>query len=193
MYKLLNIFPILIEIEQQVLFVSKIISVYEKQKNLIPSYMQKAVITLEDKRFYSHSGYDLIAILRSIVYNLYKEQKSGASTIEQQLIRTLTMKKDRTIRRKILEIIVAKKTSKKFSKETILNCYIDYAYLGTGLTGCNEASLKIYNKEYHLLKLEESFFIASCLKYPIPKHPKKKWKYKIQVRTNYGIHKLQKS
>ncbi|MFG1486145.1 biosynthetic peptidoglycan transglycosylase [Halobacteriovorax sp. RZ-1] len=192
MYKLLfNIFPMLIEIKQQVLFVSNIISIYEKQKKSIPRYIQKAVIILEDKRFYSHPGFDLIAIFRSIIYNLYKDQKSGASTIEQQLTRTLTMKKDRTIRRKILEIIVAKQISKKFDKETILNCYIDCAYLGTGLTGCNNASLKIYKKEYHHLNLEESFLIASCLKYPIPKQFQKNWENKVQIRTSYGIHKVQ--
>lgn len=186
MNRFLNKFRINKEINRLEQIVTNIIDNYLNSVSLYPKLIQLAIICLEDKRFYKHRGYDLIAISRSAFRNLYKDQLSGASTIEQQLVRTLTKYKERTIKRKLIEIILAKKVSKKYSKSCILNCYLSKAYFGTNLTGAYKLSLFLFSKQISELSLKESFDVAACLKYPVPRKINQKWREKVRRRSKYG-------
>ncbi|WP_185279267.1 biosynthetic peptidoglycan transglycosylase, partial [Elizabethkingia anophelis] len=89
----------------------------------------------EDRRYYQHKGFDVIAIIRAIRNRIFYNKKEGASTIEQQLVRVLTNQYCRTLKRKIKEIILATKLKKMLSKKEIALLYLRLAYFGTDKIG----------------------------------------------------------
>src|SRR6185503_16825684 len=102
----------------------------------------KAVISVEDQRFYDHSGVDLIRIGAAVVRNLREGRRAeGGSTITQQLARQTFLSRDKTFRRKIKEVIVAAHIEREFTKQEILEMYLNKVYFGDGLYGVEAASL----------------------------------------------------
>lgn len=187
MYIFRDKFFITTELEQMAKIVMYKVNEETVRKTTYSYSLAKATVILEDKRFHTHVGFDYKAIVRSLFYNLYKSQKSGASTIEQQLVRTITGKKERTLKRKIKEIYVAYKVSKTFTKKEIINAYLHLAYFGTDTIGCSAISSKLLNKKIEDLTIYESFLIASCLKYPVPRISNENWRKKVEHRTKYGL------
>lgn len=140
----------------------KIVSLKE-----IPPYLIDALITVEDKRFYSHPGIDVIRIIGALFYNLKSLSiKQGASTITQQLARNmfLTYKKD--ISRKIKELILAIKLERTYTKEEILERYLNQVYFGYGFYGIETASEGFLGKSVKDLSLSEACFLVSIIKSP---------------------------
>ena len=102
----------------------------------MPPDLINAVISIEDAKFYQHRGYDLLGIIRAALKNLTAGHvRQGGSTITQQLARNSFSLKERTFRRKLLEIFLAKRIEDHFSKQKIIELYLNRIYFGGGITG----------------------------------------------------------
>jgi penicillin-binding protein 1A len=133
----------------------------------LPTYVPDAFVAIEDKRFYHHFGFDLWGMLRSVGANLRAGHTvQGASTITQQLARNLFLTPDRTIRRKIQELILAVWLETKFSKKQILSLYLNRVYFGEGAYGIEAASQRYFNKPAARLSVGEAALLAGLMKGP---------------------------
>lgn len=133
----------------------------------VPETLVKALIATEDKNFYSHPGYDLIGLARSIVANvLAGHVVQGASTITQQLSRILFLSNEKTFSRKIKELQVAAQIEKTVSKDKILEMYLNNVYLGSGAYGVKGAARIYFNKNLNQLTLPEMALIAGLPQAP---------------------------
>jgi len=139
----------------------------------IPKNIKNAFISIEDKRFYEHSGVDFSAILRAIWQNISAgEIVSGGSTITQQVIRNVVgTNKKRTIPQKIKESILALKVSKFFDKDEIFEIYLNSIYFGGLSYGVEAASYSYFNKSVINLDLAESAFLAGLPQAPNRYYP----------------------
>lgn len=144
------------------------------------------VICLEDRRFLCHSGVDVFGIIRATIFWLLRGKKSGASTIEQQLVRTITGKKEKTLKRKLFEAVIAIIISKQHSKEKILRLYLATAYMGWNKHGIGMASQQMFGTSYTRIDLASAARLASLLAYPMPRKANKLWKSKHERRAKYG-------
>lgn len=128
----------------------------------VPTYYTNAVVAVEDHRFKEHGPIDIIAISRAIVSNIRaKEFNEGGSTITQQVAKNLYfITEDDVISRKIAEIFVAIDLEKNYSKDDILEFYINTIYFGEGYYGIREASNGYYKKEPKDLNLYEATLLA---------------------------------
>ena len=145
--------------------------------NEIPKYLKDAIISTEDKNFYSHDGYDLWGIARSLIVNtVNKKTTQGASTITQQLARILFLSNEKTIDRKIKEIQVAARIEKTISKDKILEMYLNNVYLGAGAYGVGAAASTYFNKNLSELTLAECALIAGLPQAPSVYSPYKNMK-----------------
>lgn len=133
----------------------------------IPKQMQEAIIAVEDKRFYTHQGVDLWAILRALARDLRTGDFSeGGSTITQQLAKNLFLPSDKTVSRKLKEAGYALKIELALSKDQILEAYLNQIYYGEGRWGVQEAALYYFGKSADKLKLEESALLAGVINAP---------------------------
>ena len=138
----------------------------------IPVTLVNSFVVMEDRQFYKHSGYDIKAILRAIVIN----QKSndiaqGASTITQQLARNIFLSQEVTWQRKVEEIFIAVGLEKKYSKNQILEFYLNNIYFGNGYYGVEAAARGYFDKEINELSLAEQVFIAAIPNSPTRYNP----------------------
>src|SRR5947208_11462393 len=109
-------------------------------KDISPNLV-KAVVSVEDQRFYEHSGIDFIRVAAAALRNLRAGRRAeGGSTITQQLARLTFLSRDKTYRRKLKEIILAAHIEREYSKKEILEMYLNKVYFGDGLFGAKEAS-----------------------------------------------------
>lgn len=130
--------------------------------NDVPTYYLDAVVSVEDHRFKEHGAIDIISIGRAIVSNIQaREFNEGGSTITQQVAKNLYfINEDDVVSRKIAEIFVAMDLEKKYSKDDILEFYINTIYFGEGYYGIREASNGYYKKEPKDLNLYEATLLA---------------------------------
>ena len=127
----------------------------------MPILLQQAFIAAEDRRFYDHDGVDGWGIARAIVTNVRQGSvREGASTITQQLARTVFLSQDRTITRKLKEAALAFKLERQLSKQQILEQYLNYVYLGSGAYGVADAAWIYFSKTPDQLTLPEAALIA---------------------------------
>ena len=144
---------------------SKNVSV-EEIKN-IPKNTKNAFIAIEDKRLYKHNGIDYKGLLRATVNNLKSMSfKEGGSTITQQLIKNTHLTNEKTIKRKLIEFRLAKKLEKRYSKDKILETYLNTIYFGENTFGISDASKTYFGKEVNNLTLKESAVLAGIVKAP---------------------------
>ncbi len=133
--------------------------------------MVKAVLAIEDKRFYEHHGVDPIGIARA-AYASYKHQdKQGASTITMQLARNLFLTPKRSLDRKIKEAILALQIEKRFTKQEILELYLNQIYFGAGAHGVQAASSTYFNKKAKDLTICEAALLAGLPQAPTEYSP----------------------
>ena len=134
----------------------------------IPKSLTSAVIATEDARFFEHPGLDIVGILRAAVTNIRHggRKVEGASTITQQLARSLFLSAERTFDRKLRELILAYKMELVLSKEQILEMYLNQIYFGQGAYGVAAAAQTYFGKELSALTLAESAFLAGLPKSP---------------------------
>lgn len=127
----------------------------------IPESLQQAVVAVEDRKFYSHWGFDMEGIFRATLVNLqYGEVKEGASTITQQLVKNLFLTHDQTFGRKGEEFILAMDMELNYSKDEILELYLNTIYFGSGYYGIKEACEGYFGKEPAMLALPEAAMLA---------------------------------
>ena len=133
----------------------------------IPDVLRKAVVAKEDERFFSHGGFDPLAITRAILYNVMgKKVSSGASTITQQLARNSAEMFDRTYDRKIKEIFLAMRIESHFSKDEILTYYLNRIFFGGNIYGVGAAADAYFGKSPKDLNLSESALLAGIIAGP---------------------------
>lgn len=133
----------------------------------VPEQLVKALIATEDKNFYSHPGYDMLGLARSMVANaIAGHVVQGASTITQQLSRILFLSNEKTFTRKIKELQVAAQIEKTIPKDKILEMYLNNVYLGSGAYGVKGAARIYFNKNLNQLTLPEMALIAGLPQAP---------------------------
>ncbi|EXL09672.1 transglycosylase domain-containing protein [Aquamicrobium defluvii] len=131
------------------------------------AYIPKAVIAIEDRRFYSHFGIDPIGLGRAVVTNLMHGRFSqGGSTLTQQLAKNLFLKPDRTLERKVQEVLLALWLEHKHTKDEILAMYLNRVYFGSGAYGVEAASRRYFGKSARDVSLSEAALLAGLLKAP---------------------------
>ncbi len=154
----------------------------------IPEHFHYYLIISEDKRFYYHYGFDIYAIFRAVFHFVFQNRIEGASTIEQQFVRTVTNERKRSISRKLKEILLSSLVTKRFSKNNIINSYLSIAFFGNNLIGLNKV-VSIYNKELYELNNKEIAEIISRLKYPQFHTINEQ---RIKIRSKYILNKYEK-
>jgi len=126
-----------------------------------------AVVAVEDAKFYQHHGYDLLGIIRAALKNVTAGHvRQGASTITQQLARNSFSLKERTFRRKLLEIFLAQRIEEQFGKQKIMELYLNRIYFGGGLYGAEAAARGYFGKSARDMSLAECATLAGLVKSP---------------------------
>ncbi len=133
----------------------------------IPSYLRKALVATEDRKFYEHSGVDIKAIFRAILKDIWAgEFVEGASTITQQLAKTLFLTPEKSLKRKTREALLAFQLERRYTKDEILKFYLNQVYFGSGAYGVESAARIYFNKSVSDLNLSECAMIAGLPKSP---------------------------
>ncbi|AXS38947.1 PBP1A family penicillin-binding protein [Breoghania sp. L-A4] len=133
----------------------------------LPAYLPNAVIAIEDRRFRSHFGIDPIGLARAMVTNLTRGTLvQGGSTLTQQLAKNLFLKPERTISRKMQEVVLSLWLEAKFSKDEILEMYLNRVYFGAGAYGVDGAARRYFGKSARQVSLAEAATLAALLKAP---------------------------
>lgn len=133
----------------------------------IPSDLKNAFVALEDKRFYTHKGYDVVRMAGALFSNVKSQSlKEGASTITQQLVKNTHLSREKTVSRKLKEIAIASNIEKEYSKDEILAMYLSVIYFGNGAYGVKQASKLYFDKGLNELNLAECATLAGIVKNP---------------------------
>lgn len=132
----------------------------------IPLHLREAVMAAEDRDFYSNKAFSPIGILRALKNNLLGGSLQGGSTITQQYAKTAFLTPDRTIQRKIRELVIAIKLENQLSKDEILENYLNTIYFGRGSYGVQTASLQYFNRSVYQLSVSQAVVLASILRSP---------------------------
>ena len=142
------------------------------QAHDLPSFVVQAVIATEDRRFFDHFGLDLIGIARAFWVNARAGRiRQGGSTISQQAAKNLFLSPERTIRRKVREIILALWLEHEFTKDQILTIYLNRVYFGAGTYGIDAAARRYFGVPATRLNLHQAAVIAGLLKAPSRLNP----------------------
>ncbi len=159
----------------------------------IPKLVLNAFIAAEDKNFYEHGGIDFTGIVRaasSAIQNYGSGKRpQGASTITQQVAKNFLLTNELSMTRKIKEALLAMKIERTFSKERILELYLNEIYLGMGAYGVAAASLLYFDKSVHELSVAEAAYLAALPKGPNNYHPFRQRERAIE-RRNYVIDRM---
>ena len=160
----------------------------------IPKQLIEAFISAEDKTFYTHGGLDYKGLARAIITNIKNmgtgRRMVGASTITQQVAKNFLLSNEVTLTRKIKEAILAFKIEKTFSKDHIMELYLNEIYLGKSSYGVAAAALNYFNKSLSELTLSEKAFLAALPKAPNNYDPEKKKEAAIE-RRNWVLSRME--
>lgn len=133
----------------------------------IPKYVKDAILAVEDSRFYSHPGLDVFGVLRALWADIRaRDIIQGGSTITQQLSKMLFLKPEKSLSRKIKEAIIALQIERTYSKDEILNLYLNQVYFGSGAYGIEAAAQTYFGKGAKDLTISESAMLAGLPKAP---------------------------
>ncbi|MEG2030138.1 MAG: penicillin-binding protein 1A [Janthinobacterium sp.] len=170
----------------------------EERRNMvhikdIPDVMKKAVLAIEDDRFYEHGGVDYLGITRAALHNLTGGAKQGASTITQQVARNFFLSSEQTLKRKAYEVLLAWKIEKNLSKDQILEVYMNQIYLGQRAYGFASAAQIYFGKHIQDLTVAEAAMLAGLPKAPSaynpvvnPKRARMRQQYILQRMAQLG-------
>ncbi|HXW43030.1 MAG TPA: PBP1A family penicillin-binding protein [Xanthobacteraceae bacterium] len=133
----------------------------------LPDYVPKAFIAIEDRRFYSHRGVDPWGIARAVIHDVTRRGSAqGGSTITQQLAKNLFLTQERTVSRKLQEVVLALWLEHKFGKAEILELYLNRVYFGSGAYGVEAAAQRYFGKSARHLTLAEAALLAGLVQSP---------------------------
>ena len=162
----------------------------------IPTNMIHSIISAEDKTFFQHQGFDIKGIANAFFINLkniYSKNNNnyvGASTITQQLVKNILLNRDQTVSRKIKELILSLRIEKEYSKEFIMELYLNEIYFGRRSYGIASASFNYFNKSIFDLDIHEYAYLAALPKGPNNYDPKKNYKRALD-RRNYVLKQME--
>jgi len=161
----------------------------------IPTEMTQAILSAEDKTFFQHQGYDINGIINAFLVNLkniyYKSNSNyvGASTITQQLVKNILLNNDQTITRKLKELILSIRIENEYSKEFILELYLNEIYFGRRSYGVASAANNYFDKSIFDLEIHEYAYLAALPKGPNNYDPLKNYQ-KAFDRRNYVLNQM---
>ncbi len=158
----------------------------------IPALVKDAFISAEDKNFYTHHGYDPLGILKALLDAAKGKRLRGASTITQQVMKNFLLSSDRSIERKIKEIILASRLEKILSKPKILELYLNEIFLGQNSYGVTAAAQTYFDKSLEDLTPAEAAYLAVLPKAPSKYHPVRQKKRAI-ARRNYVLREMEQN
>src|SRR5450432_1518959 len=140
----------------------------------IPKLLVNAVVAAEDADYFNHEGIDYRGMVRAFIENVLRGRTAqGGSTITQQVVKTMLLTPERTMRRKVQEIILARQLSQKLSKEDVLALYLNQIYYGHGRYGCEEAARYFFGKSVRDVNLAEAALLAGRPQSPERLSPRK--------------------
>lgn len=141
----------------------------------VPEYSKQAFLAIEDKRFYEHHGIDPRGLLRAVFVNLRSgHARQGASSITQQLAKNAFLTMDRTLSRKIKELIITIEIERVYTKEEILEKYLNEIYFGSGAYGLKTAAKQFFHKDIQEINLAEAAMLAGVPNRPEGYNPRRK-------------------
>ncbi|PIU33656.1 penicillin-binding protein [Candidatus Shapirobacteria bacterium CG07_land_8_20_14_0_80_39_18] len=149
-----------------------IYDVFENQKRTpiqlyqVPKTLKEATVAIEDKDFYKHKGFDPKGYLRSIYYVFIRHRLQGGSTLTQQLVKNVLLTSERTVKRKVKEFVLALEIESKYSKDQILQMYLNEAPYGGTIWGVEEAARTYFGKSVSDLNLTQSAILAGLPQSP---------------------------
>ena len=158
----------------------------------VPKMVVAAFLSAEDKNFYRHAGVDPEGIARAAVFYFRRDANTrpqGASTITQQVAKNFLLSNEQTFDRKIKEMLVALRIEATYTKDKILELYLNEIYLGLGNYGIAAATLNYYGKSVHELTLAEAAYMAALPKAPNNYHPFR-FREAALARRNYVIDRM---
>lgn len=164
----------------------------EKMKNIYVSEYDEYdelhffVMALEDRRFLIHKGIDYKSFFREFFKFISFRKHGGASTIDMQMVRTITNFRERTFFRKLYEMTLAYIVNYRYSKKQIIDCYLKYAFFGSRLIGIKNVLRFCEVIDIDDLDNNQKAVIAAFLQTPKPLNPGKKWIDKVLVRASYA-------
>jgi len=132
----------------------------------IPLHVRLATLAAEDAEFYSHPGFSIKGIIRAAVKNIEKDELSGGSTITQQLVKNALLTPEKTLTRKIKEIILAMQAERIYTKDQILEMYLNEVSYGGTAYGIKEGAQEYFSKDLNQLTLSEASYLAGLTKSP---------------------------
>lgn len=163
-------------------------SIYE-----IPALVKNAFIAAEDQNYYSHPGIDLYSIVRAAIQNIMNigndKNPVGGSTITQQVVKNFLLTNERSISRKIKEAILAYRINTVYSKDRILELYLNQIYLGNSAYGVASAAMNYFSKDLKDLTIEEAALLAAMPKAPSSLDPTKH-EERAKVRRNWVVDRM---
>src|SRR6201988_5131056 len=175
---------------------------YSKERRLylpiqaMPKLVTNAFLAAEDKNFYEHGGIDYTGMARAAVVYLQNfgsnRRPQGASTITQQVAKNFLLTNEVSFTRKIKEALLAMRIERTYSKDKILELYLNEIYLGLGAYGIAAASLVYFDKSVNELTIAEASYLAALPKAPAGLHPVKNHDHEVE-RLNYVIDRLQET
>jgi membrane carboxypeptidase/penicillin-binding protein len=158
--------------------------------NPLPETLLRLLTLAEDKRFAQHLGIDLVAVARAVWHFVSMRKVSGASTIEQQLVRVITRRYERSLRRKIREMLLATTISAALSKEEVAAAYLHVAYFGASMNGLDAACRRL-NLVLGDLSERGAADLVCRLKYPEPAFCSSARSKQITRRAEYLLERMQ--
>ncbi|MFB6469131.1 transglycosylase domain-containing protein [Cytobacillus sp. Hz8] len=150
----------------------------------LPDHVKNAVVAIEDHRFYQHNGFDLSGIFRALFNNFFAgEITGGGSTLTQQLTKNALLSPEQTYKRKIEELFLAVEIEKHYTKDEILEMYLNQVYFGSGAYGIDQASKKYFNKNIQDVSISEAALLAGLLQAPSAYDPNRHYDQAIKRRN----------
>ncbi len=169
-----------------------LITVYKGIENRVmvsiqamPTYLQQAFVAVEDARFYTHSGIDLKRIVGAFVSNLTSSSTQGGSTITQQLIKNTLLSSEQSYKRKIQEAYLAMQLETQYTKDEILECYLNTIWLGESYYGVQTAAEGYFGKQLSELTLRECAILAGTCNSPYYYNPRRNYYTREKEGVDY--------
>ena len=157
----------------------------------ISPYIQQATISIEDAHFYEHNGFRPTSFVRAVLANLVSGGfTQGGSTIDQQVIKNALLTREKTIKRKLMEIVLALKLDREVPKDTILQIYLNESPYGGTIYGVEEASLSFFNKHASEVTLTEAAYLAALPQSPTYYSPYGKHRDALEKRKNLVLERM---
>nr|WP_228535835.1 penicillin-binding protein 1A [Noviherbaspirillum malthae] len=157
--------------------------------NDVPDIMKKAVLAIEDDRFFDHGGVDYVGIARAALHNLTSNSRQGASTITQQVARNFFLSSEQTFKRKLYEVLLAWKIEQNLTKDQILEIYMNQIYLGQRAYGFSAAAQIYYGKKLSDITVAEAAMLAGLPKAPSAYNPVANPK-RARIRQQYILQRM---